>query len=68
VKLGAPLPVYLGYWTARVSADGILQFREDLYGIDARQQALLTAALTGRHTHARPAPAQEAAARPVAAR
>jgi murein L,D-transpeptidase YcbB/YkuD len=25
-----PLPVYLGYWTARVSADGVLQFRSDL--------------------------------------
>ena len=37
VKLTQPLPVYLGYWTARVSADGILQFRDDLYGIDARQ-------------------------------
>ena len=34
VKLSAALPVYLGYWTARVSADGILQFRTDLYGID----------------------------------
>ena len=42
VKLPAPLPVYLGYWTARVSADGILQFRDDLYGIDTRQMALLT--------------------------
>src|ERR1700741_4180407 len=27
VKLNGPLPVYLGYWTARISADGILQFR-----------------------------------------
>jgi murein L,D-transpeptidase YcbB/YkuD len=35
VKLKQPLPVYLGYWTARVAADGILQFRQDLYGIDA---------------------------------
>jgi murein L,D-transpeptidase YcbB/YkuD len=42
VKLSAPLPVYLGYWTARVSADGIVQFRDDLYAIDARQMALLT--------------------------
>ena len=45
VKLSAPLPVYLGYWTARVSADGILQFRTDLYGIDGRQSALLSATL-----------------------
>jgi murein L,D-transpeptidase YcbB/YkuD len=42
VKLARPIPVYLGYWTARVSADGILQFRDDLYGIDARQTTLLT--------------------------
>jgi murein L,D-transpeptidase YcbB/YkuD len=42
VKLSRPLPVYLGYWTARVSADGILQLRDDLYGIDARQMTLLT--------------------------
>jgi L,D-transpeptidase YcbB len=45
VKLNGALPVYLGYWTARVSADGILQFRDDLYGVDARQLSLLGAAL-----------------------
>jgi murein L,D-transpeptidase YcbB/YkuD len=45
VKLSGALPVYLGYWTARVSADGILQFRTDLYGIDGRQSALLSATL-----------------------
>jgi murein L,D-transpeptidase YcbB/YkuD len=37
VKLARPIPVYLGYWTARVSADGLLQFSDDVYGIDARQ-------------------------------
>ena len=41
VKLSRPLPVYLGYWTARVSADCIVQFRDDLYGIYARQMTLL---------------------------
>lgn len=45
VKLRKALPVYLGYWTARVAADGILQFRDDLYGIDARQTAMLGQAL-----------------------
>jgi murein L,D-transpeptidase YcbB/YkuD len=45
VKLSESLPVYLGYWTARVSADGLLQFRTDLYGIDGRQSALLSATL-----------------------
>src|SRR5687767_1280475 len=28
VKLKKPIPVYLGYWTARVSADGVMQFRK----------------------------------------
>lgn len=45
VKLTRSIPVYLGYWTARVSADGLVQFRDDLYGIDARQSAMLTAAI-----------------------
>jgi len=42
VKLRAAIPVYLGYWTARVGADGVMQFRKDIYGIDARLTALLT--------------------------
>jgi L,D-transpeptidase YcbB len=41
VKLRGAIPVYLGYWTARVSADGILQFRRDVYDIDRRQTSLL---------------------------
>ena len=41
VKLRSAIPVYLGYWTARVSADGVLQFRKDVYGIDGRLSALL---------------------------
>jgi L,D-transpeptidase YcbB len=41
VTLREPVPVYLGYWTARVSGDGELQFRADVYGIDRRQAALL---------------------------
>ena len=52
VKLSKPLPVYLGYWTARVSADGILQFRDDLYGIDGRQMTLLTGVLDALKTRA----------------
>jgi murein L,D-transpeptidase YcbB/YkuD len=42
VRLTKPLPVYLGYWTARISDDGQVQFRRDLYGIDARQTTILT--------------------------
>jgi L,D-transpeptidase YcbB len=41
VKLKAPLPVYLGYWTARVASDGQVEFRKDVYGIDARQSVKL---------------------------
>ncbi|MBA2301922.1 MAG: L,D-transpeptidase family protein [Acidobacteria bacterium] len=36
VKLKAPIPVYLGYWTARVRPDNTVQFRKDVYDIDAR--------------------------------
>jgi murein L,D-transpeptidase YcbB/YkuD len=41
VKLRSAIPVYLGYFTARVSADGIMQFRRDVYDIDRRQTILL---------------------------
>ena len=41
VKLTRPVPVYLGYWTARVSADGLVQFRDDIYDIDGRQSTTL---------------------------
>jgi murein L,D-transpeptidase YcbB/YkuD len=45
VKLKEPVPVYLGYWTARVSPDGVMQFRDDVYGVDARQTSVLDARL-----------------------
>jgi L,D-transpeptidase YcbB len=41
VKLKQPLPVYITYLTARVSADGFVQFRSDVYGIDTAQTARL---------------------------
>jgi murein L,D-transpeptidase YcbB/YkuD len=41
VKLKASIPVYLGYWTARVTPDGVVQFRPDIYGIDEQQTTLL---------------------------
>ena len=41
VKLKKAIPVYLGYWTARVSSDGVMQFWKDVYGIDSRLTALL---------------------------
>jgi murein L,D-transpeptidase YcbB/YkuD len=45
VKLRKAIPVYLGYWTANVSPDGLVQFRNDVYGIDGRQTAMLAARL-----------------------
>jgi L,D-transpeptidase YcbB len=36
VKLADPIPVYLGYWTAWVTSDGV-RFTNDVYGIDSRQ-------------------------------
>jgi murein L,D-transpeptidase YcbB/YkuD len=33
-KIPAPLPVHIAYWTAWVDADGVVQFRDDLYGRD----------------------------------
>jgi L,D-transpeptidase YcbB len=41
VKLRQPLPVYLSYWTADVTPEGTVQFRWDVYGVDARQAAKL---------------------------
>ena len=37
VKLKTPLPVYITYLTARVSPDGLVQFRKDLYDVDSAQ-------------------------------
>jgi L,D-transpeptidase YcbB len=39
VKLRKPLPVYMLYWTADVTPEGSVQFRPDIYGVDARQAA-----------------------------
>jgi murein L,D-transpeptidase YcbB/YkuD len=43
--LRAPLPVYLGYWTARMSADGLLQFRDDVYALDGASELQITSSL-----------------------
>jgi murein L,D-transpeptidase YcbB/YkuD len=59
VRLRSPLPVYLGYWTARVSSDGLLQFRRDVYGIDSRQTSALMERLA--RLRARAAAAAQAA-------
>jgi L,D-transpeptidase YcbB len=41
VTLKEPLPVYILYMTAWVDTDGTVQFREDIYGHDAKQEKLL---------------------------
>jgi L,D-transpeptidase YcbB len=43
VPVARPLPVYIVYWTAFVGPDGLVQFRDDVYGRDPR----LAAALAG---------------------
>ncbi len=45
VKLRTAMPVFLGYWTARVTPDHVVEFRKDVYGIDARQAAKLAGRL-----------------------
>ena len=52
VKLRSPIPVYLGYWTARVAPDGLLHFNDDIYGVDARQTQALTERLARLREHA----------------
>jgi murein L,D-transpeptidase YcbB/YkuD len=42
VKLKRRIPVYLGYWTSRVGADGVVHFRKDVYGVEGRLSARLT--------------------------
>ncbi|MCC7263819.1 MAG: L,D-transpeptidase family protein [Candidatus Latescibacteria bacterium] len=40
VRLPNALPVYFGYWTARVDEAGLVHFNPDLYGADARLEAV----------------------------
>jgi L,D-transpeptidase YcbB len=41
VHLPVSMPVYLMYWTAWVDTDGVLNFRDDIYGRDKRLRQLL---------------------------
>jgi murein L,D-transpeptidase YcbB/YkuD len=36
VALAKPVPVHILYWTAWVSADGIIHFRDDIYQRDVK--------------------------------
>lgn len=69
VKLKTPVPVYLGYWTARVAPDGGVQFWKDVYGIDARQTGRLAERLDRlRHSTNAAASAAAASGTPAPAR
>jgi len=65
VKLKGAIPVYLGYWTARVTLDRQVQFRKDVYGIDANQSAKLSERLKRMKTSARAAETAVAAEKPA---
>jgi len=40
VPLKMPMPIHLLYWTAWTDSEGILQFRDDVYGYDQKQREL----------------------------
>jgi murein L,D-transpeptidase YcbB/YkuD len=42
VPVKASLPVYIGYFTAFVDAEGELNFRKDIYNRDERLYTMLT--------------------------
>jgi murein L,D-transpeptidase YcbB/YkuD len=44
IPVARPLPVYILYWTAFVGPDGLVHFRDDVYGRDRRLAAALAAA------------------------
>jgi len=41
VRIAAPVPIHLSYQTAWVDSDGAIQFRDDIYGRDAKLAAAL---------------------------
>jgi murein L,D-transpeptidase YcbB/YkuD len=41
IQLAEPVPVYIQYWTAWVDREGMMQFRNDIYGYDGLPDARL---------------------------
>ncbi|MGE5548629.1 MAG: L,D-transpeptidase family protein [Solirubrobacterales bacterium] len=60
VKIDRPLTVYLMYWTAWADGEGVVHFRDDLYGHDGRVKAALkrlrpsSASQVAEESHRRP--------------
>ncbi len=48
IALPAPMPIVIAYWTAFTDPDGTVEFRNDVYGRDARLAAALQTARGGR--------------------
>ena len=45
IEVAQSLPVYILYWTAVAAPDGLVQFRDDVYGHDRRLAAMLAGAV-----------------------
>lgn len=56
IWLSEPVPVYIQYWTAWMGSDGVMQFRNDIYGYDNTLGARLPVAVAKKP---RPAPAPQ---------
>ncbi len=56
IWLAEPVPVYIQYWTVWVDRDGVMQFRNDIYGYDKTPGARLPIAVAKKP---RPAPAPQ---------
>ena len=69
VALKHHIPVYIVYETVWVDEDGTVEFRDDVYGHDARQERILPASpIPGAIQGGQPRPGREARATPESVR